>query len=199
MLRFRSLPSQTLRIRTRASASSISLTINMLLRLTSDYRYYVTNCEHFLCFDENVIKNLQSNSRISVNWKTFLYFYFQATHQLIACFCCQAKKRLEPGSIALTAWGRYTGYGCAWADPLDDPDEEVMSKIKNVYVTKLTDQVTEDDLRERFSNYGAVERVKKVTYPSCISKQDCHMAVFCREEQLHMFVIKIGHPNCRFS
>ena len=77
-------------------------------------------------------------------------------------FFKQAKKRLDAGNIPLKAWSNFTGYGCAWSDPLDDPDEEVLAKIKNVYITKLTDSVTETDLEERFSRHGIVERVKKV-------------------------------------
>ena len=39
----------------------------------------------------------------------------------------------------------------------------MLGKIKNVYITKLTDSVSESDLEERFSRYGNVERVKKVS------------------------------------
>ena len=69
---------------------------------------------------------------------------------------------METGKIPIQQWRNFTGYGSEWADPLDEPDEATMAKVKNLYITKLTDSVTEDDLSERFTPYGNVERVRKV-------------------------------------
>lgn len=49
-----------------------------------------------------------------------------------------------------------------WADPQEEPDEETMSKVKVLYVRNLKSDVTEDQLREQFEQFGKVERVKKV-------------------------------------
>lgn len=49
-----------------------------------------------------------------------------------------------------------------WADPQEEPDEETMSKVKVLYVRNLTNDVCENDLKELFEEYGAVERVKKI-------------------------------------
>ncbi|CAG0915958.1 unnamed protein product [Notodromas monacha] len=49
-----------------------------------------------------------------------------------------------------------------WADPLEEPDEETMSKVKVLYVRNLTQRATEDDIRDLFQEYGVVERVKKI-------------------------------------
>lgn len=49
-----------------------------------------------------------------------------------------------------------------WADPVDEPDEETMAKVKVLYVRHLTADVTEDNLKEKFGEYGKIERVKKI-------------------------------------
>lgn len=62
--------------------------------------------------------------------------------------------------------GRTRVWGCDiivdWADPVDEPDEETMAKVKVLYVRKLASEVTEEQLKEKFEPYGTVERVKKV-------------------------------------
>ncbi|KAL4233453.1 hypothetical protein ACF0H5_008134 [Mactra antiquata] len=49
-----------------------------------------------------------------------------------------------------------------WADPVEEPDEETMSKVKVLYVKNLTADVTEEQLKEEFEKHGSVERVKKI-------------------------------------
>ncbi|BFZ09266.1 hypothetical protein BsWGS_12305 [Bradybaena similaris] len=49
-----------------------------------------------------------------------------------------------------------------WADPMEEPDNETMSKVKVLYVRNLTSDVTEEQLKEKFGEYGKVERVKKI-------------------------------------
>lgn len=67
-----------------------------------------------------------------------------------------AKKRLATCRV----------FGCDiivdWADPLEEPDEETMSKVKVLYVRNLKSDVTEAMLRSAFEAHGAVEKVKKV-------------------------------------
>jgi len=69
-----------------------------------------------------------------------------------------AKKRL--GSKKIKVWG------CEiivdWADPQEDPDEEVMSQVKVLYCRNLPFWATEDNLKESFEKFGCLERVKKI-------------------------------------
>uniref|UniRef100_A0A8C4R2R9 RRM domain-containing protein n=1 Tax=Eptatretus burgeri TaxID=7764 RepID=A0A8C4R2R9_EPTBU len=49
-----------------------------------------------------------------------------------------------------------------WADPVDSPDPEIMARVKVLFVRKLANTVTEPQLETLFSQYGKLERVKKV-------------------------------------
>lgn len=61
---------------------------------------------------------------------------------------------------ALSIWG--TPIFVDWADALDVPDESIMNEVRVLYVRNLTAAVTEEQLREIFSRFGGVERVKKM-------------------------------------
>jgi len=69
-----------------------------------------------------------------------------------------AKRRLSTGRIKV--------WGCDiivdWADPIEEPDNETMAKVKVLYVRNLKSDITEDQLREKFEPYGKIERVKKI-------------------------------------
>merc|ERR1712106_424908 len=69
-----------------------------------------------------------------------------------------AKRRLSSG--------RFKVWGCEiivdWADPQEEPNDDTMSKVKVLYVRNLTQQTTEEMLKEKFDEYGKVERVKKI-------------------------------------
>jgi len=49
-----------------------------------------------------------------------------------------------------------------WADPIDEPSDEIMSKVKVLYVKNLSAKSTEDNLKEMFVKHGEVDRVKKI-------------------------------------
>ena len=49
-----------------------------------------------------------------------------------------------------------------WADPINSPAEDVMDKVKVLYVKNLAALVTEDLLTQTFSAYGEVEKAKKL-------------------------------------
>jgi heterogeneous nuclear ribonucleoprotein R len=68
-----------------------------------------------------------------------------------------AKRKMDSGTV--TVWGR--SFIVNWAEPQEEPDEEVMAKVKVLYVKNLKSTVSEDQLRQVFQPYGAVERVKK--------------------------------------
>ena len=70
-----------------------------------------------------------------------------------------ARRRISIGRVVM--WGLQII--CDWAEPLDlDPSEEVMSKVKVLYVRNLKSEVTEDELRSLFERFGVLERIKKV-------------------------------------
>ena len=49
-----------------------------------------------------------------------------------------------------------------WADPDEEPDDEIMSQVKVLYVRNLTSEVTENDVKNLFLPHGNIERVRKV-------------------------------------
>jgi Q family heterogeneous nuclear ribonucleoprotein R len=96
-----------------------------------------------------IIYNVPDDPKKKNRGFTFLDF---ESHKAAAA----AKKRLSSCRV----------FGCDiivdWADPLEEPDEETMSKVKVLYVRNLKSDVTEAMLRTTFEVYGAVEKVKKV-------------------------------------
>ncbi|XP_044039923.1 probable RNA-binding protein 46 isoform X2 [Siniperca chuatsi] len=72
-----------------------------------------------------------------------------------------ARRRLIPGTFQL--WGH--SIQVDWAEPEKDVDEEVMQRVRVLYVRNLMLSTTEETLRQEFSRFkpGSVERVKKLT------------------------------------
>lgn len=64
-----------------------------------------------------------------------------------------------------------------WADPQEEPDESTMSKVKVLYVRNLTQDISEDKLKESFEQYGKVERVKKIKDYAFVHFEDRDNAV----------------------
>lgn len=62
--------------------------------------------------------------------------------------------------------GRIKVWGCDiivdWADPIEEPDSNTMDKVKVLYVRNLSADVTEDSMKEKFAEFGKIERVKKI-------------------------------------
>ncbi|XP_052240870.1 heterogeneous nuclear ribonucleoprotein R-like isoform X2 [Dreissena polymorpha] len=79
------------------------------------------------------------------------------------------------------ASGRVKVWNCDiivdWADPVEEPDDETMSKVKVLYVKNLTTDVTEEQLKEAFEKYGTVERVKKIKDYGFVHFEDRDKAV----------------------
>uniref|UniRef100_A0A6M2DRU9 Putative heteroproteinous nuclear ribonucleoprotein r rrm superfamily n=1 Tax=Xenopsylla cheopis TaxID=163159 RepID=A0A6M2DRU9_XENCH len=84
-----------------------------------------------------------------------------------------AKRRLGTGRIKV--------WGCDiivdWADPQEEPDEQTMSKVKVLYVRNLTQDISEEKLKESFESYGRVERVKKIKDYAFVHFEDRDNAV----------------------
>uniref|UniRef100_A0A3Q3WQH4 Probable RNA-binding protein 46 n=1 Tax=Mola mola TaxID=94237 RepID=A0A3Q3WQH4_MOLML len=72
-----------------------------------------------------------------------------------------ARRKLSLGSLQL--WGHTIQVD--WAEPEKDVDDEVMQRVKVLYVRNLMLGTTNETLRQEFSRFkpGSVERVKKLT------------------------------------
>ncbi|XP_046967187.1 heterogeneous nuclear ribonucleoprotein R-like isoform X3 [Vanessa cardui] len=95
-----------------------------------------------------------------------------------------AKRRLGTGRIKSNDPSQV--WGCDiivdWADPQEEPDEQTMSKVKVLYVRNLTQEITEEALKEEFERYGTVERVKKIKDYAFVHFEDRDCAVKAMEE-----------------
>uniref|UniRef100_A0A3Q3LH34 Probable RNA-binding protein 46 n=1 Tax=Mastacembelus armatus TaxID=205130 RepID=A0A3Q3LH34_9TELE len=72
-----------------------------------------------------------------------------------------ARRKLIPGTFQL--WGH--SIQVDWAEPEKDVDEDVMQRVRVLYVRNLMLSTTEETLRQEFSRFkpGSVERVRKLT------------------------------------
>lgn len=84
-----------------------------------------------------------------------------------------AKRRLGTGRIKVWSCDIIVD----WADPQEEPDESTMSKVKVLYVRNLTQDTTEEKLKEAFEQHGKIERVKKIKDYAFIHYEDRDCAV----------------------
>ncbi|NXB27058.1 HNRPQ protein, partial [Rhagologus leucostigma] len=90
----------------------------------------------------------------------------------------QARRRLMSGKVKV--WGNVVTV--EWADPIEDPDPEVMAKVKVLFVRNLANTVTEEILEKAFSQFGKLERVKKLKDYAFIHFDERDGAVKAMEE-----------------
>uniref|UniRef100_A0A669CEH9 Synaptotagmin binding, cytoplasmic RNA interacting protein n=1 Tax=Oreochromis niloticus TaxID=8128 RepID=A0A669CEH9_ORENI len=90
----------------------------------------------------------------------------------------QARRRLMSGKVKV--WGNLVTV--EWADPIEDPDPEVMAKVKVLFVRNLANGVTEELLEKSFSEFGKLERVKKLKDYAFIHFEERDGAVKALEE-----------------
>ncbi|XP_032399698.1 heterogeneous nuclear ribonucleoprotein Q isoform X1 [Etheostoma spectabile] len=90
----------------------------------------------------------------------------------------QARRRLMSGKVKV--WGNVVTV--EWADPIEDPDPEVMAKVKVLFVRNLANGVTEEILETSFSQFGKLERVKKLKDYAFIHFEERDGAVKALEE-----------------
>ncbi|KAG5199338.1 hypothetical protein JEQ12_005817 [Ovis aries] len=69
-----------------------------------------------------------------------------------------------------------------WADPVEEPDPEVMAKVKVLFVRNLATTVTEEILEKPFSEFGKLERVKKLKDYAFVHFEDRGAAVKAMDE-----------------
>jgi len=89
-----------------------------------------------------------------------------------------AKRRLGTGRIKVWSCDIIVD----WADPQEEPDEGTMSKVKVLYVRNLTQEISEEKLKEHFENYGKVERVKKIKDYAFVHFEDRDHAVLAMRD-----------------
>ncbi|CAL8314894.1 unnamed protein product [Merluccius merluccius] len=90
----------------------------------------------------------------------------------------QARRRLMSGKVKV--WGNVVTV--EWADPIEDPDPEVMAKVKVLFVRNLSNGVTEELLESSFGRFGKLERVKKLKDYAFIHFEERDGAVKALEE-----------------
>uniref|UniRef100_A0AAY5EPZ0 RRM domain-containing protein n=1 Tax=Electrophorus electricus TaxID=8005 RepID=A0AAY5EPZ0_ELEEL len=90
----------------------------------------------------------------------------------------QARRRLMSGKVKV--WGNPVTV--EWADPVAEPDPEVMAKVKVLFVRKLATPVTEELLEKTFSQFGKLERVKKLKDYAFVHFEERDAAVKAMEE-----------------
>ncbi|XP_077446197.1 heterogeneous nuclear ribonucleoprotein R-like isoform X2 [Stigmatopora argus] len=90
----------------------------------------------------------------------------------------QARRRLMSGKVKV--WGNPVTV--EWADPVAEPDPDVMAKVKVLFVRKLATAVTEELLETTFSQFGKLERVKKLKDYAFVHFEDRDAAVTAMDE-----------------
>ncbi|XP_063987860.1 heterogeneous nuclear ribonucleoprotein R isoform X9 [Diachasmimorpha longicaudata] len=89
-----------------------------------------------------------------------------------------AKRRLSTGRIKV--------WGCDiivdWADPQEEPDEQTMAKVRVLYVRNLTQDCSEEKLKECFEQFGKIDRVKKIKDYAFVHFEDRDCAVKAMRE-----------------
>ncbi|XP_024858249.1 heterogeneous nuclear ribonucleoprotein Q isoform X2 [Kryptolebias marmoratus] len=90
----------------------------------------------------------------------------------------QARRRLMSGKVKV--WNSLVTV--EWADPIEDPDPEVMAKVKVLFVRNLANGVTEEILEKAFSQFGKLERVKKLKDYAFVHFEERDDAVKALEE-----------------
>uniref|UniRef100_A0A4W3JAP2 Heterogeneous nuclear ribonucleoprotein R n=1 Tax=Callorhinchus milii TaxID=7868 RepID=A0A4W3JAP2_CALMI len=90
----------------------------------------------------------------------------------------QARRRLMSGKVKV--WGNVVTV--EWADPVEEPDPEVMAKVKVLFVRNLASSVTEEILEKTFSQFGKLERVKKLKDYAFVHFEDRDAAVKAMDE-----------------
>lgn len=70
----------------------------------------------------------------------------------------------------------------AFAEPLQEPDPEVMAKVKSVFVDGLPPHWDEDRVRKHFRGYGDIERITLARNMSSAKRKDFGFVDFTTHE-----------------
>ncbi|GAB2279477.1 hypothetical protein Dimus_014116 [Dionaea muscipula] len=91
-----------------------------------------------------------------------------------------AYKRLQKPDVIL-GHGERTAK-VAFAEPMREPDPEVMAKVKSVFVDGLPPYWDEDRVREHFKTYGEIERIMLARNMSTAKRKDFGFVDFATHE-----------------
>ena len=75
-------------------------------------------------------------------------------HRLAA----MARRKLAPGKVLIFN----TQVAVDWAEPEDETDDQIMSKVKILYVRNISNETSEEAIFQVFKHFGDLERVKKL-------------------------------------
>lgn len=106
---------------------------------------------------EGVVDVIMYSSSTDKNKNRGFAFVEYESHKAAA----MARRKLIPGTFQI--WGHSIKVN--WAEPERDVDEEVMQRVRVLYVRNLMPSTSEDTLRQEFSRFKpeCVERVKKLS------------------------------------
>ncbi|XP_039272976.1 heterogeneous nuclear ribonucleoprotein R-like isoform X2 [Styela clava] len=90
----------------------------------------------------------------------------------------QARRKLGSGKTKV--WNNLVSVD--WADPIDNPSDEVMSKVKVLYLKNLATKASEEVIQTTFSSYGEIERVKKIKDYAFVHFKDREQALKAMQE-----------------
>ena len=84
-----------------------------------------------------------------------------------------------------------------WAEPEEDVDDDIMQSVKVLYVRNLLIETNEDVLRAHFSNFGKVERVKKIRDYAFVHYEERESAVQAVDAGEHQLIDgeKLSHKS----
>ncbi len=81
-----------------------------------------------------------------------------------------------------------------WAEPLNEPSEEVMAQVKSIYVCNLPTEVNDEMMIELFAAYGQIERiVLSKNLPNCKREDFAFVNYAERESALKAIEAKHGY------
>lgn len=125
-----------------------------------------------LCGIADIIVYSCPDDKFSQN-RGFCFIDFES-HQAAA----RAKRRLESGKVRMFNTEMFVD----WADPQDEPDADIMSAVKVLYVRNLSQEITEEKIREQFEPFGKIERVKKMKNYAFVHFEDRSSAIEAMNE-----------------
>ncbi|KAK1273590.1 Polyadenylate-binding protein RBP47B [Acorus gramineus] len=83
----------------------------------------------------------------------------------------------------------------AFAEPLREPDAEVMSQVKSVFIDGLPPYWDEDRVKEQFKNFGEIERVVLARNMATAKRKDFGFVNFTTHEDALAFIEAVNNTE----
>ncbi|KAK1325690.1 Polyadenylate-binding protein RBP47B [Acorus calamus] len=83
----------------------------------------------------------------------------------------------------------------AFAEPLREPDAEVMSQVKSVFIDGLPPYWDEDRVKEQFKNFGEIERVVLARNMATAKRKDFGFVNFTTHEDALSFIEAVNNTE----